>query len=520
MNQLYHFKNSICGDPQCPGSSCLGCQAFRESDANHMSIQCPHNDSSCFAAKLCGMCQAIKNSLDLKSQAPISVDAIAVICEMCFQPCGRNSRCDWCQDFLGEIAKGPDPKPQQASKLFARAFGGCVMDFIPEQCVRSFPLQPPVKGGHDSYLCSSCRGDELCDNCAENIIRSLGINQAPSNPNVPIISFHETLGPNPNDLCAFTVERMQTLHNLMNTKYRRFQRTDDYFPKEDFKITADLLNMLIDGWFVHKGFEGYNNNCFIIVILFIFSLDKSLIERINTETFAGFLMRYIVEKFRSTLFVERMLIELFRIEAVGLMPESMRSGFMGVSCPNDFFFQLEEHGIVNRSPYLSPAIDSEDSRISASCVGLERSRPIRKKSGKKVPNPEVDGERFIVLQDAISHSVGKTSLTGPLLFQFKEGFNKERRAVPQGAGEMGFPTKKLSVNKKELSLVAFTRIQSTHYQMVLCLGGMFFNFNSLSPANEGHTLPVLSRMTEKEAHSLFSTDAHTCVFRCSNKIKK
>jgi hypothetical protein len=369
------------------------------------------------------------------------------------------------------------------------------LNYLCDSCSAVFTTSTEMSCSYGNPCCSDAIP---CDICMA-IKNSLRENH--SNPNVSKIHFHEMYGPNPNELYEFSDEREQMLRMLMRAKYHRFQG-GNFFP-EPPKITAGLLNRLIDEGFVHNGFEFYNNNCFIVVILLIFSLDRSLIERINTKIFAGFLMRYIVEKFLSKLFVERMLIELFRIEAITLMPESIRDRFMGVSCPNEFLLQLEESRIVNRGP----AIDSQDLGISASIVVLEKSKKL------KVPNPNVDGERFDVLSDAISHVVRETNLDKLLLFQFKEGFNSQGQAVPQGSGKMGFP-KKLSVMKKELLLTAFTRIKDDHYQIVVCFNGQFFNFNSLSPVNEGHSLPIVSRMNEEEVHSIFRTEAHTCMFIC------
>ena len=151
MNQSDSFKKSICGDPQCPGSSCLGCNAFRDSEKIHASILCPLKAPSCFAAKLCGMCQAIKNSLDkmressvgggkardLDSRQKFSSNRLndPVICELCKDYCGANLNCEWCSDFNMTIARGggdggsaceahSTQRPQQTSKLVARGGSG------------------------------------------------------------------------------------------------------------------------------------------------------------------------------------------------------------------------------------------------------------------------------------------------------------------------------------------------------------------------------------------------------------
>lgn len=499
--QKYGCGQNSCGED---GSLCPTC---KKSFMASTEMKCPDGNPRCSGERPCDLCKATAQSLvetrgqggkkmDMVPLQPVHGSSKQEQCSDCGKTLGSTNDCYLCQVILKSVQSDQNEKKDcAANRFFPRAGGGGGCSA--EEVSISLKHEP---ARHSS--CPKCQGPERpCNDCLERIISSLGNDGDTSNPNVPKISFHPRFGPKPNELRAFTKEGMKNLRMKMNKKFRGYCEDGDFFPEPEFEITAELLSELIHSRFHHKGFEGNNNSCFIVVILVIFSLDRNLIERINTQVFAGFLMRYVVEKFLRSLFVDRMLIELFRIEAVGLMPESMRVEFMDVSCPNDFLLQLEEHGIVDKGPYLSPPMDSEGSRVSASCVVLERN----------------NGERSDVLPNAISHAVGETSLSGTLLFQFKEGFNIEGRAVPQGAGAMGFPTKELHVNKKVLSLIAFTRIQRTHYQIVLCLDGMFFNFNSLSPANEGHTLPVLSIMTEQEAHSLFSTDAHTCVFKCSEK---
>lgn len=445
------------------------------------------------------------------------------LCDLQKFGCGQNgcgnhgALCPTCEkSFMASTkTKCPDGNSRCSDKNPCDFCQGTKHSLV-EKSGKEFDVDPfqLVHGSSKHSSCPNCQGPErLCQDCLEKIISSLGNDGDTSNPNVPKIRFHIHFGPKPKELYAFTNGGIENMRREMRVKFRGYLEDRDFFPDPKFQITAEVLSTLIDSGFHHIGFEGTNNNCFMIVVLIIFALNRSLIERINTHVFAGFLMRYVVEKFLRTLFVDRMLSELFRIEALALMPESMRNGFMGMSCPNDFFFQIENCEILNRGPYLSPPVDSEGSRMSASCVVLEKSKPTK---DKMMTN--VDGKRFDVLPNAISHAVGETPLSGILLFQFKEGFDYRGRAVPQGAGAMDFPTKNLSVNKKKLSLIAFTRIQRSHYQIVVRSDrGEFFNFNSVSPANEGHTLPILSRMTEPEAHSIFKTEAHTCVFRCLDK---
>ena len=511
MSHLNGSKQQYdCGQKDCGqnGVLCDICSTLECSRVEHKSIKCPYKDPSCLDKRMCDSCLATRNSM-LKPTEDI--------CEKCYDIRGNSHDCDWCIDFLKTFQTAATTKPK-TSMRFAQAGGGVrqfmhVPDFIPEQSV--FPLS----SSRVSYLCKDCVGgrDELCDKCFQISVGSIGMDEHSSNPKTPAIVFDEHVGPKRNELGPFTEETQGQLGINMMDLFDQFKKGTwqwkRQFPKLD--ITQDVLIDLSKKG-IHAGFEGINNNCFVVVILMMFSLDIGLRSRINTNIFAGFLMRYITAKFRSSLFVDRGLIELFRKEAIELIQQKEGKSFMGVSCPNEFLKFLEDINVVNTGPFLSK--NSKDG-FSASFIVQEQHRP--GKTDKKGNQPH-DGIRFDNLPNAISHAVGSTDLPdgGIVCFQFKEQQDGTGAAKYAGSGEMMFPKKPLSVNKKRLDIVAFTHFGGSHYQIVVCLDGGYVNFNSLSAVNEGHYLPVLSILSEEDAHDIFQKNGHTVMFKCTSKEKK
>jgi hypothetical protein len=500
---IFSEQQSLCGDLQCKGlSSCENCNVCLVSRVIHESITCPYKVPYCCMSKMCDMCIKINR------------------CQMCKNVNGSTLDCEWCYDFLKTFEKDAITKPETRHN-FAKAGGGVrklkdvVPDFIPEQ--RVFSLSSSSSSS-SSLVSSPCkcrvdRPDELCDECLGKRFGSIGMNEHHSNPNTPPIVFDDRFGPKPNELGPFTEETQRLLDINMMGLFERFKKRNWQwklqFPKLD--ITRNVvINLIRKG--IHAGFEGINNNCFVVVILMMFSLDMGLRSRINTDIYAGFLMRYITAKFRSSLFVDRGLIELFRTEVNKLIVESDGPTFMGVSCPNEFLMFLEKIDVVKTGPCLSK---NSDDNISASFIVQEANRP-----GKtdKNGNQMDDGIPFNILPNAISHAVGSTVLPndGILCFQFREKKDDTGTGAAKyaGSGEMGFPQKPLSVNKRRLDVFAFTHFGGSHYQIILCFDGMYLNFNSNSPVNEGHYLPVLSILSEEEAHAIFKQKAHTVVFKC------
>ena len=105
MSQLYGSnQQSICGDSKCPGPSCGGCQAFRESEKIHASIQCPHKAQSCCGDNLCDKCfeeqlQTRRGAVgggsasDVVSLQEFNLDSSGPKCDKCHQQEGSNPAC-------------------------------------------------------------------------------------------------------------------------------------------------------------------------------------------------------------------------------------------------------------------------------------------------------------------------------------------------------------------------------------------------------------------------------------------
>jgi hypothetical protein len=547
-------QQSICGDPRCPGSSCQGCRAFRESEEIHAKIECPHKASYCCEGNLCDDCQAMKNSLvemrersvgggkahDVDSRQEFSSDSLAkpVICELCKKSCGSDERCEWCIDFLKSFETGGGdvsssmPRPKQTSKFVARGGSGggsaCEASSMP----RPQKTHNPVGEGRAEDVPSiteqlKCLGPPtcnpnaggLCDNCMVGhfaVLEEEHKRNSPENPNPPQnvnTDSSGVYGPRDiNELGACTTAEIDALRKELWCLFLLFIQERWNFSKKFPQTTSNVLEKLAESN-VPVGFEGHNNSCFAIMGFFLFCFDKQIRDHIDTSKFAGFILRYITQEFRSRLFVDRKLIQLFREEAAKVMNGRDDDDFTHrISCPNDYLARLEASGIVRKGPRVS---NHEIAQSQASFVTNEIYRPSSRTSG--------DGMRCDSLREAFSLVISPDIKSGSTVcFQFKENicveFNdtneKTANARPSGAGNMMFPKQGVTVGGIILSLVFFTIIDRSHYRAIFYLDGKFFHFNSLSASNEGHHLPVLTVLSTHEAIELWKTNAHTAVFKC------
>lgn len=513
MSQLYDSTQHICskGRPNCRIERRL-C-----GDCIEQLLQCPM-----FLDSL-----GDKSAVDVDSQQNFSSDSLdkPVICELCNETYGSNEVCVWCQDFLQSIARGAADggsaceahsmqRPQQMRKLVARGcgVGGGAKD-VPSITKSLKCLGPPT--------CQPKLGS-LCDNCMENYFPKLeeeDNRNSPENPNPPEnVNTNPVYGPrNIDELGPCTPVEIGALRKELLGFFQLFNKGKWKFLKKFPSTTPDVLERLAKSN-IPVGFEGHGNNCFTIMGFFLFCFDKQIRERIDTYKFAGFILRYITQEFRSRLFVDRKLIQLFREEAAKVMNGLDDDDFTHrVSCPNDFLARLEASGIVRKGPRVSND-EIADRQASASFVMNEVYRHSSRTSG--------DGTRCDSLQKAISLLISSKIESGSIVcFQFKEDIfieeedvegkkKKTAKARPSGAGNMDFPNKGVEVGDIDLTLILFTVIELSHYRAIFFLDGKFFHFNSLSPLNEGHHLPVLTVLSTREAIELWRKNAHTAVFKC------
>ena len=493
MSQLPDLKQHICpeGRPNCglEGGFC----------------------GNCFDNFLKSTCH--ESNLDVDSRQKFSSDHLAepVICKSCNKACGSTEKCGLCQDFLAKVASGfydelPMHRLQQTSKLVS---GGRAED-VPSIPKNLECLGPPT--------CQPTLGS-LCDNCIEKHFARLkeeDRRNSCANPNPPQnVNLDPTRVYGPRSihyLGACTEVEIKALRMELWARFQLFSQKrwhfETKFPKTKSMHLEDLAKTNVP-----IGFEGHDNNCFAIMGFFIISLDKQIQDRIDTSKFAGFILRYIANEFQLRLFVDRKLTQLFREEAAKLMNGRDDNMFMGqVSCPNDYLARLEEYGIVRKGPRVSNDQIAE-CQASASFIVNEIFIPSS--------NPNEDGTRCGSLSEALSLvlSEGLPS-ESHVCFQFKEkicarnGNQTKKTARPSGAGSMQFPDERFMVNEIILQLFLFTVIEISHYRAIIFLDGNFYEFNSLSPLNEGHHLPVLSVLERDEAIRLWKTNAHTAVFKC------
>lgn len=145
MNQNCYLQQPLCGDPQCPGLSCLGCQAFIESETIHKSIPCPHKASYCCAGKLCDKCFDKKypkeafgggKGSDVIPEQDFKLCSSGTICEDCQKLKGSNPACDLCATLKQTQKDEPLFTKQQVEQLRSRMRS----EFIPPPTGRTFEL--------------------------------------------------------------------------------------------------------------------------------------------------------------------------------------------------------------------------------------------------------------------------------------------------------------------------------------------------------------------------------------------
>jgi hypothetical protein len=143
-------QQSICGDPHCPGSSCQGCLAFRESEKIHADIVCPHKASYCCAGKLCDECfhkQYPKEAFgggkghDVIPEQDFELCSSGTICEDCQKPKGSNPACYLCATL--KLTQN-DSKPPFTKEQVKEFHSEMKSRFIPPHKGRIFELVVPL----------------------------------------------------------------------------------------------------------------------------------------------------------------------------------------------------------------------------------------------------------------------------------------------------------------------------------------------------------------------------------------
>jgi hypothetical protein len=407
----------------------------------------------------------------------------------------------------------------------AKAFGGFFDEDEDIDLVQKFQVKKTSSvcgGGRAVDVPSSkCRdptcdrdNGALCDKCMEGEMMNLMLDhkkKSPENPNPPRgveIDPTGVYGPRRiEDLGPCTPIEINALRIELWALFQLFLKGTWQFSKKFPETSASVLTKLAQSR-IPIGFEGHENSCFVVMCFFIICFDKQIRGRIDTSKFAGFILLYIAQQFSSRLFVDRKMTQLFREEFSKLLPPSYRDFVSRMSCPNEFLAKLEEFGVIHKGPYFSKG-DKEDNIGQASFVVNEM---YNKTSSRK----EDDGKRCDSFPEAISLAIGG-NIPPPdssLCFQFKEAFDEKGKAKSSGSGNMEFPINGFTVKGITFNLIFFTVIELSHYRAIFYLDGIFFHFNSNSPINEGHCLPVLTVLSEQDAMRLYNQFAHTVVFKC------
>lgn len=142
----------ICGDPQCPGSSCKVCEAIRISVDEHAMIKCPHGVPSCEDGKWCDKCATKlyptdnqyqqrgvavggRSAPDVVSRQNFKVSSSGPICQGCQKPEGSNPACEECgmlkmtevHPFTEEDVKELHAK---LNYVFSKSSTNCIFELV------------------------------------------------------------------------------------------------------------------------------------------------------------------------------------------------------------------------------------------------------------------------------------------------------------------------------------------------------------------------------------------------------
>lgn len=250
MSQTDSKEQSLCGDPQCLGSSCDICEGLRQSIDSQARIECPHKVPSCIGDNQCDKCSDTKypkseqpqtrggafgsrSALDVVPLQDFNVEKSGPICENCQKPEGSNPKCQICA-FFRESAE------------------------------------------------TARNGDK--------------------NPNVPVsIQFQDGLGPRQGDLCALTPEAVQESVDFLR---RVFMSMD--LPL--IPVESRILDSHVGPW---RGCEWSSGNCWFVVILQMFQTGNWYTS-INVSNPLGNALWILVHELRTRAFLSRQELQAFR----------------------------------------------------------------------------------------------------------------------------------------------------------------------------------------------------------------
>jgi hypothetical protein len=250
MSQKSDLQQPLCGDPQCPGLFCPGCQAFIESETIHKSIPCPHKASYCCAGKLCDKC------FDKKYPK---------------------------EAFGG--GKGPDVIPEQDFKLY---FSGTIC----EDCQK-------LKGSNPD-----------CDLCA-----TLKLTKNDSQP-------------------PFTKRKVEQVYAEMKSGFRPSR--EGYM----FDLIVPLSSLTIGriNWTMH-------NRAVSTLVQMLASSNPGM-NSINQQTFAGYILAFIIKRLQESGECDPILLEVFRLELTILSKNPAWSNWSELVEFQDLYKECVRHRII------------------------------------------------------------------------------------------------------------------------------------------------------------------------------
>ena len=268
MSQKFDLKpRSLCGDPQCLGSSCDICEGLRQSIDSQARIECPHKVPSCIG----------------------------------------DNQCDKCSDTKY-------PKSDRLQTRRGAVGGGSASDVV------------TLQGFHVKQQCSECKktvgsNPRNCGICASFLESQL-------NPEQPDIWYDYDFGPVKGSFGPCTYASIKSTLEDLTLSFETSKKNGFPFTEiDDFKRNGSLLTKKIfEKTFL--GVEGVNNSCYYVAVFWMLS-QGNMHKRINTNCRSGHILYKILWDLRARLFVGRDIVEAFRrsLEEYNIVQRSSKSNF-------------------------------------------------------------------------------------------------------------------------------------------------------------------------------------------------
>jgi hypothetical protein len=248
---------------------------------------------------LCGDPQCNISSCSTCEAIGVSVDEQARIqCPNGVPSCRNEILCDKCMTI--KYPKHEQPQPRRGA-----VGGGKKMDMVPLQDFNVEQYRP---------ICEFCQKPEgsnsACDLCA-TLIKTQNDSQPP-----------------------FTKQQVEQLHSEMKSRFSP-PRTGRIF---DLVVLLDCLNIGSINWTMH--------NCAHSVLALMLSNSNAGLNSINQQTFAGYILAFIIKELQETGKCDPILLEVFRLELSIVSQNPAWSNWSDLVEFQDLYKECVRHKII------------------------------------------------------------------------------------------------------------------------------------------------------------------------------